>query len=160
MLRGLPSFPALYVLQGLKRTIWCESLNMLQPCREKLACVSRSNVWRRQWLHSRGLSLPVLCLQEEGPSSRYVVSVAPQSLRGRYHKTAHSFLPELAHPEDFKHFHSKASQCFCHAHWSRWIQGWAGEPVWQCGSALCQSSTVWVNPRADSDRLGELGQVT
>lgn len=112
-------FPALYVLQGLKRTIWCESLNMLYLSlaeRSLLGCPDASIVWRRQWLPSRGLSLPVSCCREKRFSSRHPDMQPLKVLEeGITMSLPHSFVPGLAPPEDLKYFHSKAIQCFCSA---------------------------------------------
>lgn len=151
MLRALHSSPALYVLQGLKRTIWCESLNMLYLSlaeRSLLGCPDASIVWRRQWLPSKALSLPVLCLREEERlSSRRGSLCSPSESRSYHHELA-----------DLKYFHSKASQRFCKADLNGQLQGWAGETVMvgRVGAVL----TVWVNPSSDTDHLGDLGQAT
>lgn len=113
--QSLPSFPALYVLQGLKRTIWCESFNMLYLSlagRNLLGCPDAMSGEDNGCIQEGCLG-QFRASQDQGLSSRHMVSVAPESLRGRYpYKITHSFLPELAHPGDFKHFHSKATSMF------------------------------------------------
>ena len=128
-------FPSSVCVIGLRRTIWCESLNMIYLSlakRSLLGCPDASIVLGRQWLNSRGLSLLVSCLQQEGLLSGCVVSALLQGLWGKYfHKFHHSFIPLLAPPEDSKYFNSKGGQCFCNADLRRGIWGQAGKAGWQ-----------------------------
>ena len=92
-------FPSSVCVIGLRRTIWCESLNTIYLClakRSLLGCPDASIVLGRQWLNSRGLSLLVSWLQGEGLSSGCVASAVLQGLWRKYrHKFHHSFNPWL-----------------------------------------------------------------
>ena len=142
--------------------VWEFEHDLSQPCKEKLAWVSRCKYSvGKTMVEFKGAVFISFLLQEEGLLSGCVVSALLQGLWGKHlHKFHHSFIPLLAPPEDSKYFNSKGGQCFCNADLRRGIWGQAGKAGWQWRVAFTLELSCLGQSQLWHYHLWNLGRVT